>query len=328
MIGEVRFDIFLSYNTADKSIVRRLKRALEKRGLRVWMDESQLVPGVPWQELLESGILSSDAVAVLVGRDGVGPWEDRELRAAIEEAVRRQLPVIPVLLPGITEKPRLPLFLRGHTWVDLRRGLRKEAIDRLLWGVAGRKLEGGRQRPALPAPVESKPALRVVASDIGSLSHQTLLDDLTRFVTVGRLRASRIAPILLATLSGEERLELDDAYDPSLIIAGVLASDEYFARVWHGAGERDWQRDVAPLIVPALVGVTRSLKRSPAAQALTAKLCDALAAQLRLTLVWPKEADEFNDQVNAIYKACLKATHMEDDAVLLQLKGLTVVGPA
>jgi hypothetical protein len=58
-----------------------------------------------------------------------------------------------------------------------------------------------------------------------------------------------------------------------------------------------------------------------------AKLCNVLAERLRLSLVWPKEADEFNDLVNAIYKACLNATDLESDDVLVQLKGLVVVGP-
>ena len=66
----------------------------------LWLDEDQLQPGIPWQPLLERGIKSSRSVAVLVGNDGVGPWEHEEMRAALQLAVKDGRPVIPVLLPG------------------------------------------------------------------------------------------------------------------------------------------------------------------------------------------------------------------------------------
>jgi hypothetical protein len=62
------FDVFLSHNSKDKPTVRELKKLLAARGLEVWLDEDELRPGIPWQELLESGIKSSSSVAVLVGR--------------------------------------------------------------------------------------------------------------------------------------------------------------------------------------------------------------------------------------------------------------------
>ena len=34
---------------------------------------------------------------------------------------------------------QLTLFLRQFTWVDLRGGLTREAIDKLEWGISGRK---------------------------------------------------------------------------------------------------------------------------------------------------------------------------------------------
>jgi hypothetical protein len=72
--------------------------------------------------LLEAGIRSSESVAVLIGSDGRGPWEDEEMQAALNLAVRDKRPLIPVLLPGCLTKPELPLFLANRTWVDLRGG--------------------------------------------------------------------------------------------------------------------------------------------------------------------------------------------------------------
>ena len=79
----------------------------------------ELTPGRPWQDELEQIIQTTRSAAVLVGKDGLGPWEEPEMRASINEFVRRKLPVIPVLLPGVGDKPEMQLFLRDFTWVDL-----------------------------------------------------------------------------------------------------------------------------------------------------------------------------------------------------------------
>jgi len=86
---------------------------------------------------LEQQIERIKAAAVFVGPSGIGPWQNREMRAFLDEFVKRGCPVIPVLLPG-ADTPTLPVFLRGLTWVNLRS---KDAagIDRLIWGVTGRK---------------------------------------------------------------------------------------------------------------------------------------------------------------------------------------------
>ncbi len=134
----IAFDVFLSHNSKDKPTVRTLGEALKRRGLRVWLDEWELVPGHPWQEALEDIIKTTGAAAVLVGPDGFGPWEIPEMRGCLSEFVRRRLPVIPVLLPGAAVRPELPLFLSQFTWVDLRDGLTHDGLDQLEWGITGR----------------------------------------------------------------------------------------------------------------------------------------------------------------------------------------------
>ena len=132
-------DVFLSHNGKDKAIVRELAQALRARGLDPWLDEWELVPGRPWQQAIEEVIIATRTASVLVGPDGIGPWEEPEMRACLEEAVRRDMPVIPVLLPGSATTPTLPLFLKGFTWVDLRAGLDQAGLDRLEWGITGVK---------------------------------------------------------------------------------------------------------------------------------------------------------------------------------------------
>ena len=133
------FDVFLSHNSKDKPAVRQIAKALKARGLRVWLDEWELIPGRRWIPALEKAIQAAKTAVVMVGENGFGPWEQPEYEGALSQFVDRGLPVIPVILPGAPEKPKLPLFLTGFTWVNLRGGVTKTGIDRLVWGITGEK---------------------------------------------------------------------------------------------------------------------------------------------------------------------------------------------
>jgi sugar/nucleoside kinase (ribokinase family) len=146
-----KYDVFLSHNAKNKAITVEVKQLLSESDYAAWLDVDELIPGGDWQQGIEAGILDSRSVAVLVGKDGLGPWEDLEMRAALTLAVENNRPVIPVLLPGARKKPRLPIFLSGRTWVDLRGGLTTEAMGKLVWGIRGSRLQSKKQhRRQLP----------------------------------------------------------------------------------------------------------------------------------------------------------------------------------
>ena len=121
MSGDPNFDVFLSYNSEDVLAVERLAITLEDTaGLRPWLDKWQLIPGEPWQRELERGLSASRTCVAFVGRNGRGPWQTREVDAALSAQVEddRDFRVIPVLLPDApAAAPDLPLFLQEHTWV-------------------------------------------------------------------------------------------------------------------------------------------------------------------------------------------------------------------
>jgi tetratricopeptide (TPR) repeat protein len=149
-LADDSFDVFLSHNSRDKPAVIQIAEALrDSRGLKVWLDAWELPPGRPWQDELETIIRTVRSAAILVGKDGLGPWEMPEMRACLVQMVSRKLPVIPVLLPDAPKSPDLPLFLAQNTWVDLRGGLSEEGLDRLQWGITGKKPDS---RPAQPRP--------------------------------------------------------------------------------------------------------------------------------------------------------------------------------
>ena len=135
------YDVFLSHQNGDKPLVESLAARLDEQGLRPFLDKWHLIPGSPWQEALEEALDRSGTCAVFLGAGGLGPWENEEMRAALDERVRdKSFRVIPVLLPGAEPKDKktLPLFLRRLTWVDFRGGLDDpDEFRRLVAGVRG-----------------------------------------------------------------------------------------------------------------------------------------------------------------------------------------------
>lgn len=143
------FSVFLSYSGSDRLTVEALARKLSSHGIKPWLDRWNLVPGEPFQPEIERAIASCAACAVLIGRSDLGPWQNEEMRLAIQRRVeegrgrlRSSFRVIPVLLPE-SERPAksaLPGFLQGLTWVEFRGSVDDElALRRLVAGIEGRE---------------------------------------------------------------------------------------------------------------------------------------------------------------------------------------------
>ena len=133
-----KFDVFLCHNSQDKPKVIEIGRKLQEQGLKPWLDQWELQPGLPWQRELERQIQNISSAAVFVGEGGIGPWQQMEIEAYLRRFVSQGSPVIPVLLPNAPEKPELPIFLGGMTWVDFRHS-QPEPLARLIWGITGEK---------------------------------------------------------------------------------------------------------------------------------------------------------------------------------------------
>ena len=76
----------------------------------------------------------------VVGGRGRGPWQNMELDAFIREFVRRECPVIPVILNDCKNVPNLPIFLQGMTWVDFRQQ-DPDPMALLIWGITGERVK-------------------------------------------------------------------------------------------------------------------------------------------------------------------------------------------
>ena len=138
-----KYHVFISHNSADKAAVEILAaRHEDEAGLKIFLDKWNLIPGEPWQEGLEEALDASLICAVLLGPSGLGTWENKEMRLALDASVRNtSRRVIPVLLPGASLKglQTLPGFIASLNWVDFRSGLDdKNAFRCLVAGILGK----------------------------------------------------------------------------------------------------------------------------------------------------------------------------------------------
>jgi len=152
-MSNVQRDVFLCHHMGDKPAVKELGYRLIRAGIQPWLDEWNLIPGEPWQEAIEEALAASATCAVFVGPSGLGPWQNEEMRAAIDRRVRAgqgSFRVIPVLLPGTErgERSKLPAFLSASTWVKFHDTLDDEtAFHRLVSGIRGDEPGPGPEEP-------------------------------------------------------------------------------------------------------------------------------------------------------------------------------------
>src|SRR5262249_11711054 len=139
-----------SYSRSDGDAAAELNRCLSARGFRTFFDRSDLRPGLRWVQALEDAIDRSEAVAILVGRHGLGNTQQYERELALVRQTRDDgFPVIPILLPGCENPPTG--FLQILTWIDLRRGSTLGPADGLeaLCGAI-------RRQQVTPSPVRAQ----------------------------------------------------------------------------------------------------------------------------------------------------------------------------
>ena len=142
------YNVFLSYNSEERDSVEKIAVGLaDTYGLDPWLDLWELVPGEPWLDALERGLTSAQGCAVFIGRTGKGPWQDREVVAALDRQTRNTgFRVIPVLLPGAGMPAEMPVFLKENTMVTFRDVTDDDALWKLKCGILGKAPGRGRPR--------------------------------------------------------------------------------------------------------------------------------------------------------------------------------------
>src|SRR5947207_894128 len=80
--------LFLSYNHADRESIRIIGTQLRARGVSTFLDSENLGVGLPWIPALSRALQEVQAVAVFIGKHGLGDWQMREVSFSLERQVQ------------------------------------------------------------------------------------------------------------------------------------------------------------------------------------------------------------------------------------------------
>lgn len=134
------FDVFLAHNHKDKPLVRKIYLRLQDREIHPWLDEMEIPPGASFQTEIQKAIGQIKTAAICIGEGGLGQWQALELKSLISQCIERNIPIIPVLLPGVTEIPTDLIFLKEYHSVTFNHIEDEQAFAHLEWGITQKKL--------------------------------------------------------------------------------------------------------------------------------------------------------------------------------------------
>lgn len=130
MSSSFSYDVFLSYNSDDKDVVRSLAKRLRNDGLRVWFDEWVIGSSHAAAETLQSGLEHSRVLILCTSTNALGT-----------DLARLEAATLPFRLPANTERRFIPIrldyapppdFLEHFVLIDYSPGKRDEGYHKLL----------------------------------------------------------------------------------------------------------------------------------------------------------------------------------------------------
>jgi hypothetical protein len=129
---------FLSYNSQDHVLMEGLEAALRHKdaGAKIFFAPTSLQAGGFWLPELAKGIAEANAFLLLVGKNGLGPWQVIEYYEALDRRVKQHdFPVTLVLLDG-APAPGLP-FLRQLHWIVADTAASEQTVAQIMDAAAG-----------------------------------------------------------------------------------------------------------------------------------------------------------------------------------------------
>lgn len=170
--------IFLSYASADRAVARRLRDALAKAGLDVWLDEEELAGGEAWDAKIRQQIRACTYFMPVISATTEARREGyfrREWKLAVERTLDQADDVtflVPVVIDGTGEQnARVPEKFTAVQWLRCPAGEETPALaalaERLMAEHGGAPVTpapwGGAAKtpmPSAPPPVTARAARR------------------------------------------------------------------------------------------------------------------------------------------------------------------------
>jgi hypothetical protein len=108
-------DVFISYSAKDKPVADAVSASLEASGVRCWIAPRNIQPGADWGESIVKAIAASRVmVLVFSSHVNISP----PIRAEVEQAFKRGLPIIPFRIENVVPSEKLELFLAPSQWLN------------------------------------------------------------------------------------------------------------------------------------------------------------------------------------------------------------------
>lgn len=114
-----RYDLFISYSSKDKVFVHKLANDLKQRGLNIWLDSWEMLPGDRLRDRINEAINKSNFILVVLTPNSINSsWVQVELDSAmIRELEKKQVVVIPILF-GDIKSSDMPSDLKGKLYLN------------------------------------------------------------------------------------------------------------------------------------------------------------------------------------------------------------------
>jgi hypothetical protein len=128
---------FISHSTRDKPFVRKLAADLVASGVKVWLDEQQILVGDSIPEKIAQGLAESDFFLIVVSANSVdSAWVQKELSSAlVHEIERRKVTVLPIKLDGVP----MPGTIHDKLYADFSRSY-EDGLAKLLQSIRAREV--------------------------------------------------------------------------------------------------------------------------------------------------------------------------------------------
>ena len=86
--------VFLSYSRSDRQFALRLAEDLKNAGMRLWLDQRDIIPGDQWDRAVENALTDCLCVVVILSPSSVN---SRNVLDEVSFALEKSKQIVPIL---------------------------------------------------------------------------------------------------------------------------------------------------------------------------------------------------------------------------------------
>ena len=121
--------IFVSHSSKNTKDIHHLVQGLQEEGLEHWIASRDIQPGAGWATSIMNAIESSNVILLLLSESANS---SQQVSREIEEAVRLNIPIIPVIMGSFKISKGLMYFINSHQWIDAANKPASEWIPKVI----------------------------------------------------------------------------------------------------------------------------------------------------------------------------------------------------